>query len=262
MDKIWRNTYGSGYRRMPRPVVVRAFDYQDGYREIWHSHEQAQLVYATSGVVRILTPAGSWLLPPSRAMWIVPGVDHELHAVGAVALRSVYFEPDAVSWLSADCSMIEVSGLLHELIVGMLADPLEYAPDSRAALIAPLLLRALQDAPAAHGGLLPLPTDARLRQICEKLMHDPGNNNTLEVWGEQFGLSTRTLARHFRDETGLSFGQWRQQMRVSEAVYRLILKEPLARVAETLGYASPSAFITMFRKSMGTTPQRYLTSLG
>ena len=92
-------------------------------------------------------------------------------------------------------------------------------------------------------------------------MHDPGNNNTLEVWGEQTGLSTRSLARHFRDETGLSFGQWRQQMRISEAVYRLILQEPLANVAAALGYASQSAFITMFRKTMGTTPQRFMATL-
>lgn len=261
MENIWRSTYGSGYRRMPRPVVVRAYDYKDGDREIWHSHEQAQLVYATGGVLRVLTPVGSWLLPPSRAMWLVPGVDHELHAVGSVTLRSLYFEPETVSWLGKECSMIEVSGLLHELIVGMLADPLEYAPDSSAALIVPLLLKTLSNAAVVQGGLLPLPTDARLRQICEKLMHEPGNNNTLEVWGEQFGLSTRTLARHFRDETGLSFGQWRQQMRISEAVYRLILKEPLPAVAEALGYASQSAFTTMFRKSMGTTPQRYLSTL-
>lgn len=260
MDNIWRNKYGAGYRRMPRPVVVRAYDYGDGYREIWHAHEQAQLLYATSGVLRVLTPEGSWLLPPAHAMWVAPGIDHELHAVGEVALRSAYFEPETVPWVRDQCRVIEVDGLLRELLVGMLDDPLEYAEDSRAALIVPLLLRCLREARAADKGVLPLPRDRRLRQLCEQLMQAPHDASSLEDWGDRIGVSARTLARLFRDETGMSFGQWRQQMRIAEAVYRLALAEPVAQIAASLGYGSPAAFITMFRKTLGVTPQRYLKS--
>lgn len=259
MDSIWRSKYGSGYRRMARPVVVRAYDYQHGYREIWHSHEQAQLVYATRGVVRILTPSGSWLVPPGRALWIAPGIDHELHTVGEVALRSAYFEPETVPWIRDFCSVIDVSPLLGELLVGMLGDPLEYAEDSRAALIVPVLLRCLKEAPMVDQGMLPLPSDRRLRQLCEGLMKEPGDNNTLDVWANRVGVSARTLARLFREETGLTFGQWRQQMRISEAVYRLALKEPVRAISAELGYSTPAAFITMFKKTLGITPQRYLS---
>ncbi|MFJ3044561.1 AraC family transcriptional regulator [Herbaspirillum chlorophenolicum] len=258
MDHIWRNKYGAGYRRLPRPVVVRAYDYGDGYREIWHAHEQAQLLYATNGVLRVLTTEGSWLLPPTHAMWVAPGVDHELHAVGKVALRSGYFEPEVVPWVHSQCSLIEVSGLLHELLLGMLDEPLEYAPEGRSALIVPLLLRCLEQATQVRKSVLPLPQDRRLRQLCEQLMGAPHDDSSLDGWSDRIGVSARTLARLFRDETGMTFGQWRQHMRIAEAIYRLAQQEPVKQVAATLGYSSAAAFITMFRKVMGTTPQKYL----
>ena len=71
------------------------------------------------------------------------------------------------------------------------------------------------------------------------------------------GATGRTLARHFRLETGMSFVQWRQQIRILEALRRLGMKEPVTTVAIELGYDSPSAFISMFKKALGKTPGQY-----
>lgn len=86
----------------------------------------------------------------------------------------------------------------------------------------------------------------------------PQNDDIIERWGERVGASNRTVARLFKEETGLSFGQWRQQLGLAEAVARLALDVPVATIATELGYQSSSAFISMFRKTPGNTPQRYL----
>jgi AraC-like DNA-binding protein/quercetin dioxygenase-like cupin family protein len=258
MDPIWRAQFGIEYKRQPRPVMARGADYPNGQREIWHSHEQAQLFYPMSGAARVLTPSGSWMLPPMRAIWLPPGVDHELHAVGDVTAYSLYLEPDAAPWLWTSCRVVLISPLMHELITALAKEPHDYAEDSVGAHIAPLLLTLLRHAESTTQGGLPLPSDRRLRAICSRLLAAPHNDDTLEQWSETVGASARTLARLFRQETGLTFGQWRQQLRLVEAMARLALGDSVARIADQLGYQSSSSFIAMFRREVGETPQRLL----
>ena len=104
---------------------------------------------------------------------------------------------------------------------------------------------------------LQIPVDERLRKIYTQLSNNPGDNKTLEDWGEKVGATGRTLARRFRSETGMSFRQFRQQVRILEALRRLGMKEPVTTVAIDLGYDSPSAFISMFKKALGKTPGQY-----
>ena len=104
---------------------------------------------------------------------------------------------------------------------------------------------------------LPIPEDVRLKKIFKRLSNNPADNRTLEDWGKMVGATGRTLARHFRAETGMTFGQWRQQIRILEALKRLGMKEPVTTVAIDLGYDSPSAFISMFKKALGKTPGQY-----
>jgi AraC-like DNA-binding protein len=104
---------------------------------------------------------------------------------------------------------------------------------------------------------LPIPEDVRLQKIYKQLSSNPGDSRRLEDWGKEVGATGRTLARRFRLETGLSFGQWRQQIRILEALRRLGMKEPVTTVSIELGYESTSAFISMFKKALGKTPGQY-----
>ena len=104
---------------------------------------------------------------------------------------------------------------------------------------------------------LQIPVDGRLRKIYAHLSRHPGDNRTLEDWGKKVGATGRTLSRRFRLETGMSFVQWRQQIRILEALKKLGKKESVTAVAMELGYDSPSAFISMFKKAVGKTPGRY-----
>lgn len=257
MDSNWQLRYGFRYQRQSRPIIASAYEYRNGDRQLWHAHEQAQLVYTTRGVLRVHTPNGVWPVAPMRGLWLPPRIGHELHAIGSVEMFSLYLEPDVPASLWQECVLIEVAPLMDELVRSMVKDKLEKRSD-RYDLVVPLLLREIGNAREIRESGLPLPADRRLRQICKMLMAAPDNTDTLDFLGSKVGASARTLARLFRTETGLTFGQWRQQLRIVEAVSRLALGSPVSAIATELGYRNSSAFIAMFRKAMGETPQRYL----
>ncbi|QGZ65335.1 AraC family transcriptional regulator [Paraburkholderia acidisoli] len=274
VNPIWRQRYTISASTQAALVEARTWEYENGFREVWHAHEEAQLVYVTRGVLRVLTPAGIWTLPPFHGIWLPPTVPHELHAIGAVNVRSAWVLPDADAALArwTSCRVLRVGQLLDALVNTLVAQQdadgnggasraANGAPERRSALALSLFLLELSQASPLTSGTLPLPQDRRLRSICEQLLSFPQNNDTIEIWSERVGASVRTLARLFREETGLSFGQWRQQLRLVEAVAKLALDVPVATIAADLGYQSSSAFISMFRKTLGDTPQRYLRRL-
>src|SRR3546814_638212 len=105
---------------------------------------------------------------------------------------------------------------------------------------------------------LPLRRDVRMRRIAEALLADPADTRALGDWAKAAAASERTLARLFVRETGMTFGAWRERLRLTAAVARLAEGQPVTSVAFDLGYQSPSAFIAMFRRCLGDTPGRYL----
>lgn len=104
---------------------------------------------------------------------------------------------------------------------------------------------------------LPMPEDRRLQRIARSLLAQPHSTRSLAAWAHWAGLSPRSLSRLFRNETGCSFAQWRQQARLTRALERLAVGEPVAQVADALGHASASAFVAMFRRQSGQPPARY-----
>jgi AraC-like DNA-binding protein len=223
-----------------RIVIAQSIDYEDGTHEIAHVHHRSQLVYATTGIVRAVTPLGLWMLTPGHALLIGSQVEHELHMVGQVSMRTLYIDP----------------GVLHdrddEGTVG------SGGAGTRETLLVPLILRLLQLAcERAPDKRLPLPGNPRLRRICERLIAEPASNDTLDDWADEVGASARTVARHFREETGMTFGQWREQLRLAEAMSKLAVDHPPARIAQELGYADVRTFSAMFRRAFGCTPQQF-----
>jgi AraC-like DNA-binding protein/quercetin dioxygenase-like cupin family protein len=247
-----------GNSRDPQqPVVTVSSDSAKGQRFPMHRHFRAQLVFAYEGVMRVTTAAGTWVVPPQQAVWVPADVDHEVNCAGPIAMRSLYVHPDATEGLPRECCVMSVEPFLRELIVKIadLADCRELS-GSYARLVSVVLdeLRELKVAPL-H---LPLPRDPRLKAVTDYLIADPGDNRDLTQWGRRAGASARTLARLFRRETGMTFAGWRRRLRLLAAVSRLGGGESVTRVAYDLGYHSPSAFVAMFRRSLGTSPGRYL----
>lgn len=241
---------------VPRPVVTRPNDYTTRRQTGLHWHVRAQLLYASKGVMLVSTAKGNWVVVPQRAVWIPATERHDLQTFGALSVRSLFIQPDAAVGLPSECCVVNVSPLLRELIAVACALPKQYELGGREEHIMTLILdeiRAVSVAPL-H---LPEPRDPRLVQISTAMRANPADKRTLDAWGRVVGASSRTLARLFVAETGLTFRQWQQQARLLESLLRLAHGEAVTTVAMEVGYDSTSAFIAMFKRLLGTTPKQY-----
>lgn len=86
------------------------------------------------------------------------------------------------------------------------------------------------------------------------MLTDLADTRTLQEWGTRVGASERNLSRLFRQETGMTFAQWRTRARLRGAVELLAADLPVGLVARRVGYATTSAFVQAFRRELGVTP--------
>lgn len=238
-----------------RPVRLVARDLNASELLAAHSHDWGQVTYAVEGVVRVTVSNSSWIVPPLRAIWIPPQAVHEVATLEKARLRALYVHSGRVPFQGSDCVVLDVSPLLRELIVALSQHD---RAESREAMLSDLILDEI-----AHSATLPirvaLPNDKRLKALCEMLIGSPASPLTLEQWARRVGASERTLARLFEQELDMTFGQWRQQMRLAHAAPLIARGLPLSRVAADLGYASQSAFSAMFKKTFGKSPSVFFT---
>ncbi|MBT4932895.1 MAG: helix-turn-helix transcriptional regulator [Rhodospirillaceae bacterium] len=241
---------------VPRPIAFRKSEILNGHSIERHHHARAQLLYGSKGVLIVETSVGIWIVPPLRAVWIPPLIDHEVSAQGMVTVRSLYFHSSIIRSLPTDCCVVTVSPLLREMILRAVEMPTLYdenGADGRFMAVLLDQIKALPETPL-H---LPGTDHPHLLPIYRSLSENPADVRPLESWAEELGTSTRTLTRLFQKETGMSFRQWRQQVRLLEALTRLAAGMPVTNVAMDLGYESQSAFIAMFKKALGKTPGKY-----
>lgn len=236
-----------------RPLAAFARDYPAGEEVPRHTHDRAQLLYATRGVMRITTDDAGFIVPPMHALWMPAGAPHQVVTEGSVAMRALFLREDAAAAGPGTATVLAVSALLRELILAACAEPLEWDQAGRAGHLAALILDEIARA-ATLPFRVPEPRDPRLKRLAAALRAAPASDRTLEAWARFAGASPRTLERRFRAETGLSFARWRQTLRLAEAAARLAGGETPAQAAAAVGYASAPAFGAAFRAAFGITP--------
>lgn len=238
-----------------RPVVATGHDYPPSFELERHHHLRNQLIYAEKGVAVVSTPQGAWAAPPERAVWIPAGVPHSVRMVGAVSTRSVLIQAQVVK-PGDRCQVVGVSPLLRQLLVAAAAAPAEYDEAGRDGLVMSLLLAELEQAPLIPLSA-PFPRSPALAAKCHAFLERPSPHDTIDGWAEDLGMGRRAFTRAFRRETGMSFAEWRQQACLLVALPRLAAGEPVTAIALDLGYDSPAAFATMFKRLSGMPPSRY-----
>lgn len=240
------------------PVSAVRKEYADGEFVNLHSHAQAQLVYAITGVMELATEEGYWMVPPQRAVWMPARVPHQMRARGLVSLSALYFRSESYpADFSIEPRIFSVNPLLRELIDRVSALPLRHVPSDREARLVCVLIDEITFAKEEPILKVKISVDRRLRRVCEGVLLNPSDNRTLDEWAIYIGASGRTLARLFTAELGVSFSHWRQQARLACAFPRLLAGEPISAIAHDFGYDTPGAFSTMFRRYMGITPSAY-----
>ena len=103
-----------------------------------------------------------------------------------------------------------------------------------------------------------MPEDPRLQDLANTLLSTPDDPSGIDDWAQRLNMSSRTLMRRFRQETGVTLGQWRQRARLLRALEMLGRGGSVTEAALAVGYESTSAFIGSFRAAFGVTPSRYV----
>ncbi|MFE6663779.1 helix-turn-helix domain-containing protein [Streptomyces sp. NPDC057697] len=235
-------------------IVVGTFPLVSGQWFVPHSHPQHQLAWARSGVLGVAVDDAYWVLPRTRALWLPAGTVHRTGATRDAVLCSLYFEPDRCDQDWTEPTPVGVDGLLAQLISYLGRENLPDDARLRAEAVVLDLLRPLPAAPID----VPGPADDRVRAVADALLADPADARSIEAHARAVGVSRRTLTRLFVHDTGMNFDRWRTHVRLRAALPLLAEGQPVSRVAHTVGYATSSAFLAAFRRTVGTSPGRYL----
>ncbi|MGQ0752490.1 MAG: AraC family transcriptional regulator [Betaproteobacteria bacterium] len=241
---------------LSRAVVTRRTSYPSGHHIKLHWHARAQFAFAVEGTMRVRSARRVWIVPPSRAVWIPARTAHEIHMYGPVAMHSLYVGEGAAAGMPSSPVVLSVTPLLRELIVRAAGSASAHDESGDDGLVIRLLLAEIRRlSPCAFE--LPLPDSADLMRLCERILADFSTRQACAIDASELLISTRTLYRRFLRETGITFARWKQQARLLESIRRLAEGVPVTTVAIDLGYESPSAFSTMFRRALGVAPRAF-----
>jgi AraC-like DNA-binding protein len=233
-----------------------ALTYYDGYHVGAHRHDWAQLIYARSGMMRVLTGGQIWLVPPTRAIWIPANTEHEFACRGEVAFRTLYVAAGRSDGVLRGLGSFEVSPLLGALILYIMSlemlDPQLPAHDRLAGVLVDQI-----NAAAPIDLMLPLPSDLRARRLAEHFQSRPDDCTGLPQLAAKAGASVRTVQRRFVDETGMSVDGWRQKARLIASTAALTSGSSVTAAALDCGYSGTSAFIAAFKNHFGMTPGQF-----
>lgn len=239
------------------PIV--AMKVQQGERDEelpLHTHRKGQLILTLHGGVTSLSPNAYWMVPANCAVWIPAGQPHSNRVTNNAEVLFLYIEPN-VPGMPQECCTLQISPMLREMMKHLESCPQDYTCDSHIAKFAHVMLHELSMMPVVRLSL-PISDNVKVRMLADSLMNNPWDRSSLDIWAGRLAMSKRTFERFILRETGMTFGRWRQQLQLLVAIRLLVTGTSVQNTAFELGYDSVTAFITMFKKILGTTPGRYL----
>lgn len=241
----------------PRPMTLRAQTIPPRHCFADHAHAWHQLVHAISGPLTVAVEGRSFVISPDEAVWLPTGLRHRVGSWLGAEFRSLWIADAEGEGLPGNPTVFGVSPLLQALIVEAAAiDGLDDR-DGYAGRVTRLILDQLRRARPLPGAL-PWPRDAGLHALCEALYADPADARGPREWAHELAMSSRTLARRFEAELGMSLRSWRRLVRLFKSIELLGGGSGVTQTAMALGYGSTSAFVFAFRSEMGCSPQAYV----
>lgn len=239
------------------PIIPIKMEVQDAASASSHAHPRGQLIYASQGVVRVVIPVGTWLVPPTQAIWIPPNLEHNVYFPGKVTLYSLFIAQSSCSRLPASCTVLKVTTLLREMISRASDWGDQYVPQDAGYRF---MLVLIDEISLAESTILDLPAaqDMRLLRVTEALTQYSSANINQNELAKLACVSPRTLARLFLDETGMTLGEWNRRLLIHKAIDQLTSGKSVTSVALSLGYSNSISFVAMFKKVLGASPKKYM----
>ena len=218
------------------------------------------LLYAVRGAMRLEYDGTSWTLPPARAALIRAGEPIEVTIPQPMTTASVLFHCEFVESPSAALSVIDMTPLARALI----AECSRWV-DAEASLddYALAMFRALAEATWALAerpsrAHMPTGRSAEVRRALAITADGMADEPRFDAIAAQVGLASRSLARRFENELGMTWRGALRRLRVLRAIELLAGTErTVTQIAMDVGYSSLSAFEAAFRDLVGNSPTEY-----
>ncbi|VVO16468.1 AraC family transcriptional regulator [Pseudomonas fluorescens] len=241
---------------LPTPVYFRYADFDAHSHALAHRHPWGTLEYSAFGVMHMEIAGRRFMSPPQYAVWVPPDTEHSFYSAQPINYRSVCLAPELCRDLPQQACTLAISDILKAILKDFAARDVKIPEHETDVRLAQVLVDQLQKAPT-HTCYLPYASSPALLSVLEALQAEPGDNHPLAHWADQVHVSERTLARQFARELGMSFGEWRQRLRFLASIEALDSQRSIQEVAFDMGYSTGSAFIAMFQRQAGCTPEQY-----
>jgi AraC-like DNA-binding protein len=236
------------------PLALNVFETQCADK---HSHPRAQLIYSCSGTMRVIVENRVWLVSSRQAIWVPSMQEHHVAFLKNNHIRNIFIDPSVLSNLPDTCFALDVSPFLRELILKIVHFGDDYEMDSMQGRIIQVALDELTTIKSTNR-CLPISNEPRLKKVMDELVKNACDKRTIEEFASLACTTSRTLTRLFIKEVGMTFVNWRKQIRMMEAIEKLEKGVPITQISIDLGYNSSSSFIEVFRKEFGVSPSNYL----
>lgn len=240
-------------------ILIRtlALGFSRGHVIDGHSHQWSQLIFASQGVMQVDAQGNRWIVPPLRCLWMPANVVHTIRTLSETSLRTVYILPKLSANFPNECRVLNVTPLLRELLLETIRLGMLRRSTEEQKVFASVLVNQIKRSDEMPLKLK-MPTDPRAIRLADIISSHPEKKINLAEAAKQTGASPRTLERLFKDETGMSVGNWRRQARLMFAIRMLSEGTPVGEVAFSCGFNSPSSFVKAFREELGETPGHFL----
>jgi AraC-like DNA-binding protein len=239
-----------------KPVLSVSLDVSDTQCADKHVHPRAQLIYSSKGTMKVVTPESIWYVSPDQAIW-VPGMsEHQVFFLNDNHIRNVFILPQYAKALPQQCFVLTISPFMRELILKITGIGNNYEKGGAGSRLIAVLMDELSTITPSKW-FLPVSDEFHLKNVIQELLNNPGDARGIEHFAKIACTSPRNLSRLFVKDLGLSFSDWRKQLKLLTAIEMLDKGCTVSHVSFDLGYNSPSAFIEMFRKEFGIAPGKY-----
>ena len=153
---------------------------------------------------------------PGSLGWIPPGVMHGARWFGDAHGSFLFVRPDACAQLPSVCRSWPSSRLIEAVVERIASGPPGMLSEAYLAQLFEVLLEEVRL--REHDPMpLPMPEDPRLQDLANTLLSTPDDPSGIDDWAQRLNMSSRTLMRRFRQETGVTLGQWRQRAPAARA---------------------------------------------
>jgi len=241
---------------LPAPIVFRTAQMPPQASYPKHRHAWGEFVYSFSGVMEVKLADQHYIAPPQYGIWLPPDIEHRGLNRQQALHSSLYVAAGLCASLPGATCVLTVSPLARALLEHLRLHPPDLPQSAQAQRMLRVLVDQLSHARSV-GSYLPHSDDPVLGAVLEALERHPGDERSLAEWAVAFHSTERTVSRRCQRDLGMSFAEWRQRLRVVKALPRLETGAKVETIALDLGYASASAFIAMFRRMTGVTPDEH-----